>query len=226
MNGIVTHQKAFISLFNQTARYHKRHRVFEDFISCGVIALENRLRFCQKREQKYLNIISRYEKPDVERLAQLLAHVVDGLDAGPCDFLGSVFMSLEMGDAGRGQYFTPWDVASLMAQLQLCDIKAKLQRQPFITLNEPACGSGCMVLAFANALREAGLSPHRHLWVSATDVDPLAAGMAYIQLSLCGIAGEVVIGNSLANERRRVLHTPVHYFENWPVRLNGRVQAA
>lgn len=43
----IDHQKAFISLFNQTARYHKRHKVFEDFVSCSVIALENRLQFSE-----------------------------------------------------------------------------------------------------------------------------------------------------------------------------------
>ena len=44
------------------------------------------------------------------------------------------------------------------------------------------------------------------------------AGMAYIQLSLCGVAGEVVIGNALCNERRRVLLTPGHYLGNWSYR--------
>lgn len=62
MNGVINHEKAFVSLFNQTARYHKRHKVFEDFVSCSVIALENRLCFSQKREDKYMRIISGYEK--------------------------------------------------------------------------------------------------------------------------------------------------------------------
>ncbi len=84
-----------------------------------------------------------------------------------------------------------------------------------------------MVLAFADVLQKAGWPPHRYLWVSATDIDPLAAGMAYIQLSLCGIAGEVVVGNTLANERRRILYTPGHYLGGWPVRLDPRyLQAA
>ncbi len=93
--------------------------------------------------------------------------------------------------------------------------------KPFITLSEPACGAGCMVLAFADALNRAGYASHRYLWVSATDIDPLAAGMAYIQLSLCGVAGEVVIGNALCDERRRVLLTPGHYLGNWSLRLNS-----
>lgn len=219
MAGIIHHEKAFISLFNQTARYHHRHRVFEDFVSCSVIALENRLSFSETREKKYLKIVSCYEKPDVSRMAQLLAHVVNGLQSGFCDFLGRVFMQLDLGDKYHGQFFTPWDVARMMASMQLGDITALFSGKPFITLREPACGAGCMVLAFADVLNQAGYASHRYLWFSATDVDPLAAGMAYIQLSLCGVAGEVVIGNSLCGERRRVLYTPWHYLGNWPYRL-------
>lgn len=139
MAGLIDHEKAFISLFNQTARYHHRHKVFEDFVSCSVIALENRVCFNEEREGKYLRIIGGYEKPDVIRMAQLLAHVVNGLQNGFCDFLGNVFMQLELGDKYRGQFFTPWDVARMMAQLQLGDVKAMFDEKPFITLSEPAC---------------------------------------------------------------------------------------
>lgn len=219
MKNLINHEKAFISLFNQTARNHHRHQVFEDFISCSVIALQNALSFCEKREQKYLRIVARYEKKDVVRMAELLAHVVNGLDDSPGDFLGQVFMQLELGDKYRGQFFTPWDVGIMMARMQLGNVADNFADKPFITLAEPACGAGCMALAFATVLRDAGYSPHRYLWVSATDIDPLAAGMAYIQLTLCGVPGEVVIGNSLCDERRRVLHTFAHYQGNWPGRL-------
>ena len=222
MNASEKNIKEFISLFNQTTRYHHRHTVFEDFVSCSVIALENRLIFSQAREDKYLRIIKRYEKADAVNMAHLLAYVVKGLEAGFCDFLGSVFMQLELGDKYRGQFFTPWDVSRMMAQLQLGDVDETMVKKPFISLSEPACGAGCMILAFADVLNQAGYASHRHLWVSATDVDPLAAGMAYIQLSLCGVAGEVVIGNSLRDERRRVLYTPGHYLGSWPMRLQSR----
>ena len=114
----------------------------------------------------------------------------------------------------------------MMARLQLGVVAEQFRDKPFITLSEPACGAGCMALAFAWVLREAGYSPHRYLWVSATDIDPLAAGMAYIQLSLFGVPGEVVIGNSLSGERRRVLYTPVHLLENWTYRLQQRMDEA
>lgn len=108
MKGAINHEKAFISLFSQTARYHHRHQVFEDFVSCSVVALQNGLQFCEKREQKYMRIVSRYEKQDVSHMAQLLAHVVNGLEEERSDFLGRVFMQLELGDRYRGQFFTPY----------------------------------------------------------------------------------------------------------------------
>lgn len=108
MPEMINHEKAFVKLFSQTARYHHRFKVFEDFISCSVIALENRLHFSEVREQKYLRIVSGYEKEDVTRMAQLLAYVVNGLQNGFCDFLGNIFMQLELGDKYRGQFFTPY----------------------------------------------------------------------------------------------------------------------
>lgn len=121
---MINHEKAFVKLFSQTARYHHRFKVFEDFISCSVIALENRLHFSEVREQKYLRIVGGYEKEDVTRMAQLLAHVINGLGDASGDFLGRVFMQLELGDKYRGQFFTPWDVARMMAAMQLGDTEA------------------------------------------------------------------------------------------------------
>lgn len=127
MKNRINNEKAFLSLFNQTARYHPRHKVFEDFISCSVIAIQNGLQFCDKREKKYLDIVARYKKPDVMNLADLLVHLVNGLQEEQSDFLGRVFMQLELGDKYRGQFFTPSSVARMMAQLQLGKCGRKFQ---------------------------------------------------------------------------------------------------
>ena len=138
MKSVINHEKAFLSLFSQTARYHHRHQVFEDFVSCSVIALQNSLQFCDKREEKYMRIVGRYEKTDISRMAQLLAHVTNGLDETPGDFLGRVFMQLELGDKYRGQFFTPWDIGLMMARMQLGNVEDNFRDKPFITLSEPA----------------------------------------------------------------------------------------
>jgi hypothetical protein len=54
-----------------------------------------------------------------------------------------------------------------------------------------------MLIAYAECLLEGGYqSFHAHVW-QCIDIDPVAADMAFIQLSLLGIAAEVVTGNTL-----------------------------
>ena len=222
----INHRCAFLKIFNTTARYHHRHKVFEDFVSCAAIALHNGVAHDAELEKQYLSIIAGYEKEDVTRMTELLGHVVMALDQKRCDFLGSVFMELELGDKYRGQFFTPWDVSLMMASVQLSGIDALMQGKDFITVQEPASGAGCMVIAFAEEFAQRGYTVSEQLWVSVTDVDPLAGSMSYIQLSLCGIAAEVVTGNALTLERRRTLYTPLHYTARWAAKLGIAEQRA
>ncbi|ORM63879.1 hypothetical protein PRCB_18065 [Pantoea rodasii] len=50
--------------------------------------------------------------------------------------------------------------------------------------------------------------------------------LSYIQLSLCGIAAEVMTGNALTLERRRTLYTPLHYTARWAAKLGSAEQRA
>ncbi len=62
------------------------------------------------------------------------------------------------------------------------EVRERFCGKSFLTLRESAYGADCMVLAFADVLREAGYVAHRYLWVSPTATGLLAAGMACIQL--------------------------------------------
>jgi hypothetical protein len=213
------HIRAFTRLFNETARYHHRFEVFRDFVMMAGIAILNAFRKSDELEQEYLGIVRRYEKDDVVRMSQLLAEVVMGLEAYPCDFLGSVFMDLDIGSDQMGQFFTPFEVSKLMAMIMHGDAIDELSKKPFITLQEPACGAAGMVIAFAQTMYEKGLNPQKQLWASCVDVDPVAAMMAYVQLSLLHIPAEVVIGNSLSMSVTRVMRTPAHYLGFWDSKL-------
>ncbi|NIH07200.1 hypothetical protein [Providencia rettgeri] len=96
----------FIQLFNQTARYHSRLDVFRDFIHVVAISLENSVKKCEELEQTYFKVIARYESADLDAFAKLLALCVNALDQQATDFLGAVFMSLELGEGAWGQFFT------------------------------------------------------------------------------------------------------------------------
>ncbi|MBD2802328.1 N-6 DNA methylase, partial [Xenorhabdus sp. M] len=209
-----------ISLFKQTARYQTRYQVFRDFCNCAMAAIHNKHCFSEELEQYYLKTIKKYERADVDRIVQLFSHVVLGLAQESGDFLGSVFMQLELGNKDLQQFFTPWEVARMMVQMQLHDAAELLQTQPFITMSDPCVGAGCMILAAADVLREQGHDPLCSLWVSVIDIDPLAAVMAYIQLSLTGIPAAVTIGNALHDDgNKRTRYTPAHYLGNWSARL-------
>jgi len=62
------------------------------------------------------------------------------------------------------------------------------------------------------------------MFVSCTDIDPIAADMAFIQLSLLGIAAEVTTGDALKLQLSRPRYTPVYYLNEWESRLNLRRQ--
>ncbi|PHM62960.1 N-6 DNA methylase [Xenorhabdus ishibashii] len=219
------YQKDFISLFNQTARDHRRYQVFQDFCNCAMTAIHNKYHYCEALEQYYLKTINKYEREDVDRIVELFSCTVLGLAQEPGDFLGSVFMALDLGNKELNQFFTPWCVARMMAEMQLQDVSARLQEKPFVTLYEPACGAGCMTLAAADVLRAQGHDPLCSLWVSAIDIDPLAAVMAYIQLALTGIPAAVTIGNALHDGgSQRTRYTPAHYLGNWSNRLREHQQ--
>ncbi|MGL4859117.1 MAG: N-6 DNA methylase [Enterobacteriaceae bacterium] len=226
MQSIVDQKKAFIALFQATARYHHRYRVFSDFVQCAAIAIQNRLSFDTKAEQQYLNIIKGYEKEDVNRLSHLLSHVALGLELGHQDFLGSVFMELELGDVRNGQFFTPYEISRMMARILVYDMASALKEKPFVTLSEPACGAGSMVIAVAEEMLEKGFNPFRHLWVHAQDISSIATDMCYIQLSLLNIPAVVVTGNSLQVKQSRARHTPAWYLGNWGDRLRQAETAA
>lgn len=216
------HIQAFKRLFNETARYENRYSVFRDWVMMSAIALNNAFLKSESLEEEYLGIVKRYKKDDAVRMAHLLAEVVQGLEVYPCDFLGSLFMELELGSDRMGQFFTPFEISKMMALLTHGDVIDELSDQPFIRAHEPACGSGSMIIAFAQVMYEKGLNPQQQLWVSCVDLDPVAAMMAYIQLSLLSIPGEIIVGNSLSMQYTRVMRTPAHYLGLWDYKLRRK----
>lgn len=221
-NGYDHYRRTFIRLFAETARYHHRYEVFRDFVAMGALAVQNAFLRSPSLEEEYLAIARRYQADDMTRIAHLLGCLSGALDCQPGDFLGQIFMSLEIGSSEMGQFFTPYSLSQLMARLTVGDARQRLEKAPFIMLDEPAAGAGSMVIAFAEVLLEQGINPQQALFARCTDIDATAAHMCYLQLSYLGIPAEVVIGNTLTLETRRVFRTPLWYLGNWSQRLRER----
>lgn len=225
--GPGAHRKKITSLMRENARRHRLHEVFSDFCELAALAISNSvdLRQFEAREARYLEIIKRYERAEVERFRQMLALLVDWLACGFADCMGELFTSLELGDHWKGQFFTPYSVASLMAGITLGDVKEQVQRNGFVSISEPACGAGAMVIACADAIASQGVNYQQAMHVTAVDVDSTAAHMAYLQLSLLHIPAIVVQGNSLTLETRAHWVTPAHVLGGWDRRLRARSAA-
>jgi hypothetical protein len=217
--------------FEQTIRKlsHRRQtwQVFSDFCEAAAMALANAAAPDAEREARYLQVVSRYEREELQQLCELLAHVGVALETERCDFLGERFMRLGLGNHWHGQFFTPWPVASLMARMTFDRETAQraIESTGFVTVMEPACGAGAMVIAFADAMEAEGFDPHRHLHATAVDVDQTAAQMCFIQLAQLDIPAVVYVGNSLSREVREAYCTPAHHLGAWDMRLRLRACA-
>ena len=155
-----------------------------------------------KRENEYLKTVKQYDENERYDVSTLLALVTKSLQDNPAqDFLGGLFMTLELSNHWKGQYFTPYDVADMMTHVTVGDgsvLKEKIRQNGFVSVCDPTCGSGVMLIAFSNHCRELGIDPSKEVLLVGEDIDETAALMCYIQLCLLGYMGSVTIGDALA----------------------------
>lgn len=76
-----------------------------------------------EREKRYLKIIKKYDKREQQLFPDLAAHTVMALEENPeQDFLGDIYMKLNLGSQTRGQFFTPYSISRLMAEMTVDDV--------------------------------------------------------------------------------------------------------
>jgi hypothetical protein len=221
------HLAAMRRLFEGNRMRHDTYTLFGDCMEAMAIALANAVDLRQRdaREARYLEIVGRYERDVVAMFPQVLAELTTGLDHERCDLLGALFHDLELHNTARGQFFTPYSVSRMMADVTLGSpemLRSMIEQRGFVTAMEPACGAGSMVIALADAMQNAGVNYQRHLHVTAVDIDPRAIHMAYAQLSLLHVPAHLIVGNSLSLEVREHWYTPAHILGGW----SGRLAAA
>lgn len=223
------HKAEIAKLMRDVGRRHDTWSVFADFVEMAACSIANACdRSNPQRDERvarYMQIIKAYTRDELELFPRMLAHLTEALTCGPGDVLGELFMELDLGNKWHGQFFTPYSICQLMARLSLGDmntLKAEVERKGFITVNEPACGGGAMLIAVAEAMQEEGVNYQQHLHVTAQDLDLKAVHMAYIQLSLMHVPGYVIHGNSLMVEQRSVWCTPAHVMGGWNWKLQRR----
>ena len=194
--------KGFIAAFNTLAGRHGRFDVWTDFITMSACAISNSCdrRYSKKREADYMRCVSKYNPEELKLFAEMLSHVVFALDRhSEQDFLGEIFSVLNLHNEWHGQFFTPYDIAAAMAKMNLCSLGEKLDGHDPVTICDPCCGAGCLLIACANEAIRLKINFQRKMIFFAQDIDRIAALMCYIQLSLLGCRAIIKIGNSLTD---------------------------
>lgn len=189
--------------------------VFRDFTELFALSLRNAIDKTnwQDREDRYLDVAKGYTRDQLETMAEVFAMVVVQMEHEPEDVLGRLYMDLEVSNDARGQFFTPYELAKLMADMQMKDMPDK--GQEFITIYEPACGAGAFMIAIAQRLRQ----QQRQFHVTAEDIDPVAVHMAYIQFTLLDIPAVVYHRDTLSMETYDAWPTMAHVRDLWSIKL-------
>jgi type I restriction-modification system DNA methylase subunit len=167
--------------------------VFRHFVALSAIALSNVADPINKaaREVQYLAIVKQYKPEQFQQFPPMLGMLALCLEHEHTDVLGRLYHRLEIHNEQSGQFFTPYSVCVAMAKMLVHDAKHLVEEQEFIRAQEPCVGSGAMVIALAQALREEGinyqqlsLSRLHHQWPECEVHPDLMEGVAARPLCL------------------------------------------
>lgn len=226
-------EKEFLDRFSKLCQTRSSWQVWADFITVTACAIANSVDKIgathDKREAEYKDCIERLGGVDIP--AEMFGIIAMALEENPeQDFLGSLFMKLELGNHWKGQFFTPYSVCQLMAEVNSNNLENEIENKGWVSVNDCACGAGATLIAMANAMRKHGVNYQNHALFVAQDIDRVAAMMCYIQLSMLGCAGYVVVADTLTNpltgsmlspapnENQEIWITPMYVSDVWHFR--------
>lgn len=203
-------KKYILDTIRNLSNNKNTHTVFNDVVICCAYALANASNFSQEREDRFNRIIKSYGNQGVTEFASILAHLFNNYSNKKCsDILGEVYEELKLSNGNFGQFFTPLHICNLMSEITFDkdDTEKKIKDKGFITISDPACGSGRLLYSSYLTLLNRGVSSDNILLVG-DDVDLLCSCMTYIQLSLTGASAIINHKNTLTGEVYDTFYTP------------------
>lgn len=211
--------KEIIKLVNQASHRVNPNKFLSDTFECGAIAVSNQFDFpkAEQREEHYKQIMNAYEPKERELMAEAFAKIYALLssvvydDGKFNDWLGELFMQTGIGNKHNGQFFTPYHISSFCAKASIDEsvVRQNQQDNEIITINDPTCGAGGMLVAALETLdRDYHFNYAYNCFMLGEDIDIRCVHMTYLQLSLAGVPAIVKHTNSLTRETWDVWKTP------------------
>lgn len=185
------------------SRGFSHHQVLDDFLDLACSAL-------LADDTKYHEVRQRggYGREELNLLAQGLAVVIRETSYGYHDILGPAYEELASRHkrAGLGQFFTPWNVALLMAEMTLGDPEPKPDGSP-LTILDPACGAGVLLLAAADVFERKApqMLALGQVAFYGVDLDRTCCKMAELNLLSHGLMKRSQVAAAVASAPERAL---------------------
>jgi hypothetical protein len=135
---------------------------------------------------------------DLKKLVvDMLASAARSNDFG--DHLGNIYMEIVPPSKaqGTGQFFTPYHVSELLAQINLGDVSPDGK---VISINDPCCGAGGMLVACCDVLHQKKINYTQQALFVANDIDKMCVDMTYLQLAFLGASAVVEHMNTITQE--------------------------
>lgn len=205
-NAVTSHRqdykKEFLKGFKELCYSRSDWQVWADLITVMACSISNAVdrtkQHYEQRENEYESCINRLG--GVEKPAELFSIITMALEENPDqDFLGALYMELNMGNHWKGQFFTPYNISRMMAEINMGNCPAETEKKGWMSVCDPCVGGGAMLIAAANTMRRQKVNYQNHVLFVGQDIDRVVGMMAYIQLSLLGCPGYIVVGNSLTS---------------------------
>lgn len=195
-------------------------QVFTDWIAIMALVISNMHDGCQleERMETLKSIDMRYNNTQGRSFLKMFS-ILSGLIEVALhrhdyhDFLGEIYEELDLESKEHAQVFTPSTVSSFMGDIAA--VETEMQEKGYITMIDPAAGSGRMILEYMKSLEQYMYKPRTDCAVLAVDTDIRCVHMCYIQLSLYGIPAVVQHGDSLSMVYWSRWYTPVYILDMW-----------
>ena len=197
-------KREFLKIFREMCYSRSAWQVWTDLITMIACTLANSTD-PDKNGDRYLEREKEYKQCEeriggVDKPAQCMAVIVEALEKNPeQDFLGELFMELELGNHWKGQFFSPYCVCKAMSNIITGDVDKQIEERGYVSVCDPACGAGATLIATVRDMKLSKYNFQNHVLFVGQDIDRVAGLMCYIQLSLLGCAGYICIGDTLTN---------------------------
>jgi type I restriction-modification system DNA methylase subunit len=198
------------------------HELLSDVFECSAIAISNKFDFrnYDSREEKYKAIMNKYDLETRKLICEIFAKIYmllsNQISVGFNDYLGELYMRSETSSSKAGQFFTPYCVSKMCAEISIDQktIDECIEKDKILTMHEPTVGAGGMVLALADVLyNKYHFNIARNLFIECGDIDIRCVHMTYLQLALAGIPAVIYHRDGLTLETWDRWETPAYIMQ-------------